>query len=138
MKMTFDIKNLMQQTKLGTVEQISLLDSNIEILKQSIVLCEAQIAELPSVIKGIDKIVSQLRLINDLQRKYDSPAEGKAVSEHALKVSVGLEQDMMKDLLKYRGDLISAENSLNLIKKTVVLLEEKKAQIQEETKKESN
>lgn len=136
--MTFDIKNLMQQTKLGTVEQISLLDSNIEILKQSIVLCEAQIAELPSVIKGIDKIVSQLRLINDLQRKYDSPAEGKAVSEHALKVSVGLEQDMMKDLLKYRGDLISAENSLNLIKKTVVLLEEKKAQIQEETKKESN
>lgn len=138
MKMTFDIKNLMQQTKLGTVEQISLLDSNIEILKQSIVLCEAQIAELPSVIKGIDKIVSQLRLINDLQRKYDSPAEGKAVSEHALKVSVGLEQDMMKDLLKYRGDLISAERSLDLIKKTIALLEEKKAQIQEETKKESN
>ena len=136
--MTFDIKNLMQQTKLGTVEQISLLDSNIEILKQSIVLCEAQIAELPSVIKGIDKIVSQLRLINDLQRKYDSPAEGKAVSEHALKVSVGLEQDMMKDLLKYRGDLISAERSLDLIKKTIALLEEKKAQIQEETKKESN
>ncbi len=113
----FDSEKLMALVNLSNstgsmLNSISQTKENLKILKTTLELSKLQEVELPKIVEALTRIVAKIREVNDAQLSAGkSPVSAMAVRQtRAIQTSLNLEQDLMKDLLKYETDLIMTKS----------------------------
>jgi hypothetical protein len=113
----FDSEKLMALVNLSNstgsmLNSISQTKENLKILKTTLELSKLQEVELPKIVEALTRIVAKIREVNDAQLSAGkSPVSSMAVRQtRAIQTSLNLEQDLMKDLLKYETDLIMTKS----------------------------
>lgn len=113
--------------KFDNMRSVEIKQENIEVMEQALKLSKVQKEKLPLIIESIKEILVEVRKLNDIQinsKISESSELTESLIIQSLNISLLLEGDLQKDLIKYKKDLLQnkqaskgIEQALELYKK---------------------